>query len=331
MGDRTNQDATPRLRLGDLAVVIVIAVSAVLVMLRAPELLVTPVRVALGFLFVFVLPGYALTAALYPSLYGTTGGRSDGVGDALPTGDSLILTVGLSIAVVPSALLLVNFSQLPITQRTTLWTVATVTVAAAVVAAVRRYRASADRETGVPVGRHLGAVAGRLRGTATSGSAATTVAFTVLLLSSGIAGAALLDSGSGERYSELSLLTVDGNGNLTADGYPTSLTPGEPTSLVVGVGNHEGGETRYTVVVQLQDVVGSGDERSVRQVRTVDRYPVSVAPGETEYLRQRIEIGSGYEPKEHRLVFLLYRGDPPEAPTVSNAYRHAHLWVTVTE
>jgi len=32
-----------------------------------------------------------------------------------------------------------------------------------------------------------------------------------------------------------------------------------------------------------------------------------------------------------RLVYLLYKGDPPAEPTVENAYREVHLWVNVSE
>jgi uncharacterized membrane protein len=31
-----------------------------------------------------------------------------------------------------------------------------------------------------------------------------------------------------------------------------------------------------------------------------------------------------------RLIYLLYRGDAPAAPSTATAYREVHLWVNVT-
>ncbi|RDZ95950.1 hypothetical protein DEQ92_21610, partial [Haloferax sp. Atlit-6N] len=32
-----------------------------------------------------------------------------------------------------------------------------------------------------------------------------------------------------------------------------------------------------------------------------------------------------------RLTYLLYRGSPPQQPSVDSAYRETHLWLNVTE
>jgi len=36
------------------------------------------------------------------------------------------------------------------------------------------------------------------------------------------------------------------------------------------------------------------------------------------------------EPGNYRLVYLLYRGEPPAEPRIDNAYRELHLWINVS-
>lgn len=320
----------------DLVAVAVVAVLTVVLSLRFPWVLPAPVRVALGFLFVFVLPGYAATAALYPSMYEVrSGGAGTGtwsVDESLAPREALVLTVGLSIAVVPLSVLAVNYTQLTIGPETTLGTVAVVTVAASLLAAVRRVRTPVTRTTGAPIGRLFATLADRVRSQATGGPSAAAVAVGLLVVSGGVAGAALVDTEQGETYTELSLLTTETeSGNLTAGGYPTSLAPDDPTPLVVSVGNHEGERVRYTVVVRLQEVVGAGEQRAVRRATTLDRVSMTVADGAVEREQRPVAGDPAYSGTRHRLAFLLYRGEPPETPRLSNAYRQTHIWVTVTE
>lgn len=315
----------------DLFVVVALAVGTAVVALQSPIALPDPVRVVLGFLFVFVLPGHAVTAALYPRLYESRRDGPDGQASALSVGNSLVLTVGLSVFVVPLSVLLVEFSPLAITPRTTLGVVAVVTAAAALVAAARRYRAAPRVATGVPVGRALGTVFGRARANVTGGPSAAATAVVLLVVSAGLAGGALVDTASGERYTELSLLgTENATAPPTADDYPSSIAVGDSAPLVVSVGNHEGVETRYSIVVQLEEIADTGDEQYVIRSATVDRLSLTVDPGEVERRRPQITVGTGHEVQRHRLVVLLYKGDPPDRPAVENAYRHTHIWVTVT-
>jgi len=336
VGDHDAGGEGPLRATADLVAVAAVAVLTAVVSLWFPWALPTPVRVALGFLFVFVLPGYAATAALYPAMYSV---RTDGamagirsVDAPLAPREGLVLTVGLSIAVVPLSLLAVNYTQLAIGPDTALGTVAIVTVAASLLAAVRRIRMPVWQTTGAPVGLLFTTLADRVRSQATGGPSASAVAVGLLIVSCGVAGAALVDTEGGETYTELSLLTVDAkSGNLTADDYPDSIGSGEPTPLVVSVGNHEGERVNYTVVARLQEVVDTDEQRDVRRATTLDRVSMTVADGAVERERLLVTGDPAYSGTQYRLAFLLYKGEPPDRPELSNAYRQTHIWVTATE
>lgn len=330
--------------LSDLAVVVLLSVLIVCSVLWMPTLLPAPVQVVLGFVFTFALPGYAITAALYPTMYSRTRSEtpedtpssptetapeSDGTGEGsnrpLSPVDGLVLIVGLSIAVVPLAVLLVSFSTADIGPQTTLGAVAVVTASASTVAALRRARVT--QSAGFPISQVTGTLDDRFGSEPTLRSTAKVCTVVGLLISAGIAGAALTETRGGERYTELSILTEDEEtGNLTADDYPTTLQAGEPAEIIVSVGNNEGEETRYTVVTQLQSVSTTGDERTVTRVNTLDQFSLTVVDDGVSRQRTSVAVNAVAEADRHRLVVLLYRGEPPANPTVSNAYREVHIW-----
>ena len=60
----------------------------------------------------------------------------------------------------------------------------------------------------------------------------------------------------------------------------------------------------------------------------MDSYSVTLAANETA--RQERVLTPTLTGDRLRMVFLLYRGDPPTDPRVDNAYRWVHLNVNVT-
>lgn len=317
---------------------LVVAVTAVAVGLALGGSRVVPpvVRVAFGFLLVFVVPGYALTAALYPSMnavpadqYGGT--RSSDVGAPLSAVERAVLAVGLSVVAVPVSVFCASLLGVTIEPATTLGTVGVVTLGGAVVAAVRRYLAPATRETGFPARRLAGRAAAGVEVVRRGRVPAATVTVVLLVAGGGVAGAALLDTGEGERYTEFSLLTEDPeSGALTAGGYPDSVMVGQPEPLVASVGNREGERKTYTLVVQVGSYTGVGADRQLVRVTDVDRRTVTVPAGEEH--REPVAVALESDPGDgrHKLSFLLYRGQPPAETTPETAYRETHIWVNVT-
>jgi uncharacterized membrane protein len=305
-------------------------------------------------MFTFVLPGYAITAALYPAMYRPlisqppsdeadspeeTGDSETGSADdttakkasyPLSPAEGLALSVGLSIAAVPLTVLLVSFSSVEISPQATLGAVAVVTAVTSIGAAFRRTRGT--RNAGFSIKKVTEIVVARFGAEPSIRSSAEVITVVLLLLSAGIAGAALTDTRGGERYTELSLLTEDAEtGNLTADDYPTTLQVGDPTELVVSVGNHEGEITQYTIVIQLQSVSTSEGERTVTRANTLNQFSLTIADNNVTRRPTAITVDAVAEADRHRVAVLLYKGDPPTNPTVSNSYREVHIWTSVSQ
>jgi uncharacterized membrane protein len=100
--------------------------------------------------------------------------------------------------------------------------------------------------------------------------------------------------------------------------------------LTVGVGNHEGQSTAYTVVVELQQVQNRGNVTTVQSASELDRFETPTLTDNETWHRQ-YQIAPNRTGTELRLVFLLYEDTVPPNPTVENAYRETHIWLNVSE
>jgi uncharacterized membrane protein len=118
------------------------------------------------------------------------------------------------------------------------------------------------------------------------------------------------------------LLTETDEGDLVADGYPDRLRAGETADLVLRVENHESRDTSYEVVVQLQRVSADG---TVTEASIRDRFERTVDAGLA--WEQDHRITSDMSGERIRLAYLVYEGDAPAEPTLSNSYRNLTLWV----
>jgi len=134
------------------------------------------------------------------------------------------------------------------------------------------------------------------------------------------------DRGSG--FTEFYLLTENESGALVATGYPTEFAPGERKPLVIGIENHEGQPTNYTVVAELQRVEQENGSTSVVEQREIRRFRTTASENETKLIQH--SVNPPMNGTQLRLVYLLYRGDPPANPTVENAYRETHLQINVS-
>ncbi len=177
----------------------------------------SPVRVVLGFAFVLVAPGYALTTALFPKK------------GELAGAERLALCLGLSTAVVPLLGLLLNYTPwgirlVPVTFSLTLFV--------CLMIGLILYR------------RHHTAPEAQFRLAASHPQARTTL---WALLATGLALAGVVVAAQAlrpvETFTEFYLLGSEGK----LEGYPTELTPGETFRLTLGVNNHEGEEVAYNV------------------------------------------------------------------------------------
>lgn len=296
----------------------------------------TPLRIALAVPFLFLVPGYVLVATLFPERGGfltidsspTPRASIDGV-------ERLVASLAASIIVEGCIGILLNFTALgvrfvPVVVATTVF------VAMMSLAAARRRLLVPDSDRFRVPYRHWIAEARSSLGADSPTGVANVVVVVTILLSVGAVAHTATDGGSGETFSEFYLLTENDEGELVLDDYPENLSNAtEP--LVVGVRNSEHESTTYTVVVRLQRVSWEGNSPKVVEQRRLRRFRFSLAHGEEWRERHRLNAtlaGGGNAtaaPRTSvRVQYLLYRGQPPETPRASNAYRELHFWTNAT-
>lgn len=289
----------------------------------------TPLRVVLGLPLVLFLPGYALIAALFPEAGAGSPDDEDGEREGIDGIERVALSFGLSIAVTPLLGLVLNFTPWGIRLVPILIAVGGFTLAATVVAALRRWELPAEEQFSVPYREWIQAGRIELFEPDTRTDAALNVLLVVsLLLAVGSVSYAVAVPKQGEAFTEFYLLTHRDNGTLVAANYPTEFTQGESKSLVVGIGNHEHYTQNYTVLVELQQVRVQNNSTTVLKSKRLQRFSTRVGANQT--WRDTRSITPTMTGHRLRLAFLLYKNDPPPNPTVDNAYRELHLWVNVT-
>jgi uncharacterized membrane protein len=333
------------------------------VVVFAPVVSETPLRVVFGLTLVLFCPGYALVAALFPErgkravgAGGDDGG--DGASDADPgsepaadaesvpesartpttgaTGggidgiERVALSIGLSVAVVPLVGLVLNFTPLGIRLVPIMVAISVLTLGATALAARRRWALPAEERLTVPYREWFSNARSELFRPATRADAALNLLLAVsLVLAATSVGYALLIPADGEEFTEFYLLTENRSDELVAADYPTNLTRGEPTPLVLGIENNEGEPERYTVVVELQRVErGPNNTTTVLDERELRRFGPRVGANET--WTRRHDLTPTMTGDRLRVVYLLYRDSPPSDPGTGTAYRELHLWVNVS-
>lgn len=325
----------------DLTVLLIVVTLAVLVAF-VPALRETPLRLIVGLPFLLFVPGYALVTALLPGdrrLAATDRENTSPTTDRPPSqGISPIvritLSFGSSIAIVSLLGLVLDATGLGIRLAPIVVALSVLVVLLVIMAAYRRWEIPEHERSGGRYRSWLAATRREVFQPETRLDALLTVLLVLCLLFavSGI-GYAITIPSSEERVTELYLLTENDEGKLVSEGYDTQLESGQSLPVVLGVTNHEGAPLQYSVVVQLHRIQfeqdGGKTNATVSRRDTIDRFSIDVAPGES--VRTALDIEPGMTGEDLRLTFLLYRGEPPAEPTLSNAYREVHLWIDATE
>lgn len=308
-----------------VAVVAFVAATAVAVII--PSVRATPVRAPLVFGFVLVLPGYAFVAALFPEGGDASPDSERSLAGGIGLVERFVLSVALSIAIViviGVALLLLSVGfVLPIV----LATLTGLTLGATVLAAGQRGRLRPTDRYRSPLDRAVESVGSAVR--TSPADAALSAVLIVGIVSLGGLVAADITAPTRTTSTDLFVVAPNGTGEPTAADYPTNFTRGESRPLLVGVTNHEQQPSEYTVVVVLQCLDADDGSVVVTEQTRLDRFDLRVAANET--VRERRAITPTTTGTRLRLAVLLYRDQPPADPTLENAYREVHLFVTVTE
>lgn len=279
-------------------------------------------RVSSGLILLFLLPGYAFVALLFPYRNEPKKPKRSGI-DGL---ERAALSFGTSIALLPP-LYLLAYVVVGRSAPSTMIVFAVLNgfiVITTLLGLIRRLRI-------VPV-RRFSPSSRRFREQVAEHTTETDRR--TMLANVGLAAAAFFSIGTltyaittppdGERFSEFYLVSQRETGEYTAGSYQTTLTVGEPQSGIVGIENREHETVTYTVVAELQRVDVAGE--SVQVLERADRTEetVRIADGESAHVEPVITptiVGENL-----RIQYGLYRGPAEGVP-----YRDLQLWVDVAE
>ncbi|WP_459192711.1 DUF1616 domain-containing protein [Halosimplex sp. J119] len=318
---------------GRSGVVDLVAVVALVVVFDAVVALsidLTPLRVALGLPVVLLAPGWAVIAALYPrggdgsdpnrtraSSAPSRGASTDPISSVV----RFALSIVASVVVVAAVALAVNASPWGIRA---LPMVVGITVATVIAAAVASYR-----RRSLPTGaRYSPAVPWQPVARAARPRLSATFFLGIVLVASVVGATAVLatsdtvKAGTDDQFTEFAALTANGSGEYVTANYTDTVDAGG--SLYFDLSNDEGDRTDYSVVFVRETVSVVDNETTVQSATERDRRTISVDDGATQ--RVEFEPEPSAENRTVRLRAYLYRGDAPEEPSPSSAYRSVRIW-----
>ncbi len=261
----------------------------------------------LSLLLVLLVPGYVLVAALLPRQ-----ADADWI-------ERLALSIGLSAAVVPLLVLLLNFTPFGIRFLPVVATIVSFTLVVSLVAWWRRLRLPATERISVT----LGSFRGRWTRLSFPDKGVAIAIAASLVVAGGAITYFLLSLHPGERYTEFYILGPDGS----ASNYPTRLRALQPGSVIMGITSHEAASENYAVRVDLVGVgivynATEGANETVEMNRTMwSWFNVTLPDGQSWVQPYTFAINAT---GTWKVQFLLFAGGDP------SIYRELHLFVLVT-
>lgn len=300
----------------------VVVITDAVVLLEAP----VPFRTPLVILTLFLIPGYVLTAALFPA--GEPTALSNGVQPPDSSQRSIsplertVLSVGISIAIFPIVGICIDTFVGQLSTASLLVSMNLVIIFSVIVATIHR------QYVPLSVRYAPGVLLEGIPSKRIKVDALTVILALSIVFAGGAIGYSQFADSQSTGLTELYVLNKSSADGGTATDFRTELAQGTSTSFSVVIGNAEGNDIDYTIVVQLQHVKRTGHETIVQERRQVSQHRVMVPSGDTRELNETITPST---PGNKRVVYLLYRGDAPENPQIQNAYREVHLWLEVNE
>lgn len=263
----------------------------VLTLLLAPLVLFTggAARIVVGLLFILFSPGYALMAALFP--------KKAPIG----TVERIALSFGLSIAVVPLIVLILNYTPWGIRLNPILFCVTLFIVIASAIALSRRWR--------VPkllrYEPHLRIKLPNWAGWSRVEKALLGMLLISMMVAVGAVAYAVATPHVGESFTEFYVVGPEG----MAEDYPQDLAPGEEGKIILAIVNHEHQVTDYFVEIEI-------DGEKVQEIG-----PISLT--HEEKWEEPVTFAPNKAGEHQKVEFLLHKNYESET------YRKLHLWLDV--
>lgn len=258
-------------------------------------------RTYIGVFTVLFLPGYALTGALFPA-------KND-----LEGIERAMVSLGLSITVVPTMGLILNYTVWGIREIPILTVISVFTLLMCLIAYYRRSLLPETEVFEVPFKTTFLNIKAEIIKKPESVIDKFLAVFLILLVLASVCSLVyiIVHPKEGEHFTEFYILGP----NKTADNYQTEFKLGEKGTVFVGVINHEHRPMDYTLDVKLgnKSLPLSENQKRIRLEDNMSwEKPVTFTP----------TVVGNYT----KLEFLLFNDTEKKIP-----YRNLHLWVNVTK
>jgi uncharacterized membrane protein len=285
-------------------------------------------RLILGLPFLLFIPGYVLVFALFPAR------KTDRGIDVL---ERIVLSFGLSIAVVPLIGLLLNYTPWGIRLEPIMSSLLLFIISIGLFGIYRWRKTDPEERFTLPQ-----------KITFPKQENPIDRALTIILIIAIIVVIASLIyvitlPKNGETFTEFYLLGPTG----TAEGYPRNLTINEEAAVIIGVANHEQRLINYTIEIWLINQTTTNNQTIYHQMWYLDTITINTLP------YQPINTEEPWTPQwshpytfhlnrtgTFKLAFLLFKG-PTQTyypnidyhdiadQKITTAYLETHLWLTI--
>jgi len=304
----------------DLTLVIVWLVVSIAA-IYLPILSGTPLRIVVSLPVLLFIPGYCLIAALFPK-----------EGD-VDLAERFLLSIGLSLAIVPLIGLGLNFTPWGILLEPLVISITLFTWLMIVIAHYRRAILPYEERFRMPFSAISGKILNELFPPNESRVNRVLSFILVLVVIVTILTTAFVIAfpKEGERFSEFYIL---GEKQRSAD-YPENIIAGHPYPLYIGVGNHEHRNVTYTIETWTlrTEFDTMTNTTSIQSMNLLDRQSLVLSHNENKTIPTILFVNNT---GDNRVEFILFNETVP-GPGVSGSdrikagYRDLHLGVTVQE
>ncbi|KAF5082982.1 DUF1616 domain-containing protein [Methanoculleus horonobensis] len=284
----------------------------------APILSESPLRVVFVLPFILFIPGYLLTAALFPAR------------DDLDGIERTALSFGISIAAVPLLGFALNYTSWGIGLDSIAAILLGFSLAVGLTAQFRRRELPEENRFTVPFATYRASIREEFSG----GSASRfDRVLSVALIAAVLVAAAttvfiITVPKEGEKFTEFYVLGPRGK----AADYPTEFMSGTPQTVILGIGNHEYRDITYTVETFAVEsrFNNATNQSTIVSATLIDRFSVTVPHNRTVEQPYTFRI---MDPDTNRIEFLLFAETPPDNIARNDltqaGYRNLHLWLRV--
>ena len=252
-----------------------------------------PLRIALSFICLLFFPGYALISALFPR-QGT-----------LSLIERSVLSIGLSIAVVPLIGLALNYTPWGIRLNPILISVASFIFAAALAGIVRQQLLPEAQRFSITIDWSWSAI----KEMSAMSKILAVLVFMVIVALAGLVVYSAVKLPLSPQPTEFYILNTEGK----AQDYPRQVKPGSPVNVMVTVVNNEAAPTTYRVRITCAGV-------TVKEVPTG-----TLAPGEKR--AEQVSFALQAAGLNQKVDFQLYKDGATEPYFKDPLY----LYIDVTD